>query len=150
MFFIIALVICALGTTRQQKATLASGYINRSYTSTRGTDGSFTSPVRWARQWKRHRSHLTRKGLCVNPQATDAEAEYAMETFAWLRFEQNHLAKLLRQVTISIAKATQALQEQSRVVWCLQPQESNLSPREPAKLWALIRPREMRENKSEY
>lgn len=30
--FIIALVICALETTCKQKETLASGYINRSYT----------------------------------------------------------------------------------------------------------------------
>lgn len=64
---IIALVICALGTTRKQKVTLASGYINRSYPSTQGTDGSFASPVRQASQRRRHESHLTGKGLCRKP-----------------------------------------------------------------------------------
>lgn len=36
--FIIALIICALGTTQKQKVTLALGYVNRSYPGTQGTD----------------------------------------------------------------------------------------------------------------
>lgn len=43
--FIIALVICALGTTQKQKVTLASGYVNRSYPGAQGTDGSFAFPL---------------------------------------------------------------------------------------------------------
>lgn len=70
------------------------------------------------------------KGRAANPEL-EARAEYSTGAFS----EQNkNLAKLLRQVMISIAKATQALQEQTQGAWCPQPGGSNLSPGETAKL----------------
>lgn len=66
-----------------------------------------------------------RKGCAGNPELED---EYSTGAFARLLSEQNkNLGKLLRQVTISIAKAMQALQEQTPGV--VLP-ESNLSPGE--------------------
>lgn len=93
-----------------------------------GTDSSFAPPVKWASQRRRHKNNLIGRGPCRKPWARGGALMLSWSfcmLISWAK--PKPLAKLLRQVMISTAKARQALQElkvcsassHERAIWTL-------------------------------
>lgn len=65
---------------------------------------------------------ISQGGGCAGILKTEEEVEYSTGGFlSFLSGKERKSAQLLRQVTISTAKARQVLQEQVQGVWCPKP-----------------------------